>query len=57
MGWFYDLDFKDEIDFNYDKIPKKIYDKNGDYQYIENKFYAKWKNIETKKIYKYDIYK
>jgi len=42
-GWYKDLDYIEEWDFDKDLVPEKIYNEEGNYQFIETKIYAKWK--------------
>ena len=42
-GWYKDLDYIEKWDFDKDLVPEKIYDEEGNYQFIETKIYAKWK--------------
>lgn len=43
VGWYKDLDGIEPWDFENDIIPKKIYDGDGNYIFIETKIYAKWR--------------
>lgn len=53
LGWYKDKNLEKQIDFRLENIPKKLYDKDGNYIYNEFKIFVKWKNILTGEIYEY----
>lgn len=43
IGWYKDLEHQDKWNFEKDIIPAKKYNENGEYEFVETKIYAGWK--------------